>query len=355
MASERGGGGAGGARVHQPITSLLAAPCALALYEIDRLDEAGELLDRHEPLLGALYSPSSRTLWYQLRARLHSLDDNLEQHAATLRDGVAYARQHGIEWMANAILWEGVAGDLRHGQHESARQKAVPLLAGLDLERSTPWITVSDEVFGAHIGAIRYFAQTGATALALQLVQPRIAWDEAKGRRLRLAKLRVLQAMALSAGGQREPAHAAMDQALALGRECGLVRTFLDEGPPCAALLRELDQRAPEETGTPLDAYRRHLLQAFAREAGLEPPAVAASGAGGSPGSGALTARELQIIDRLALGHSNLFVSQQLFLSPNTIKWHLSQIYSKLGVRNRTQAVRAAQQQGLISQVIAAG
>jgi LuxR family transcriptional regulator, maltose regulon positive regulatory protein len=140
-----------------------------------------------------------------------------------------------------------------------------------------------------------------------------------------------------------------MQRALALGRACGLVRTFLDEGPQCAALLGELDQRAPEETGTPLDAYRRHLLHAFRLEQGLDAPPIAAMGAGGSPGTGALTARELQIIERLALGHSNLFVSQQLFLSPNTIKWHLSQIYSKLGVRNRTQAVRAAQQQKLIT------
>ena len=353
IASERAAGAAGGVRAHQPITSLLAAPCALTLYEIDRLDEAAELLDRHEPLLGAFFSASSRTLWYQLRARLHALDDDHGQHAATLRDGVAYARAHGIEWMATAILWEAVSEDLRRGRHESARQAAVPLLAGLELGHNSSWTTASDEVFGTCIGAIRYFAQTGATALALQLIEPRIAWDEAKGRRLRLAKLRVLQAMALSAGGQREPAHAAMDQALALGRECGLVRTFLDEGPQCAALLRELDQRAPEETGTPLDAYRRHLLHAFGLEEGLDSPVVAAAGAGGSPGTGALSARELQIIDRLALGHSNLFVSQQLFLSPNTIKWHLGQIYSKLGVRNRTQAVRAAQQQGLISLVIA--
>jgi LuxR family maltose regulon positive regulatory protein len=60
-----------------------------------------------------------------------------------------------------------------------------------------------------------------------------------------------------------------------------------------------------------------------------------------------LSARELQIIQRLAEGHSNLAVGQQLFLSPNTVKWHLSQIYAKLGVRNRTQAVHVARQHHL--------
>jgi LuxR family maltose regulon positive regulatory protein len=57
-----------------------------------------------------------------------------------------------------------------------------------------------------------------------------------------------------------------------------------------------------------------------------------------------LSAREAQIMQRLTQGHSNLAVAQQLFLSPNTIKWHLGQIYVKLGVKNRTQAVHVARQ-----------
>jgi ATP/maltotriose-dependent transcriptional regulator MalT len=61
-----------------------------------------------------------------------------------------------------------------------------------------------------------------------------------------------------------------------------------------------------------------------------------------------LSARELQILQRLAQGHSNLAVGQQLFLSPNTIKWHLGQIYVKLGAKNRTQAVHVARQQNLL-------
>ncbi len=345
------------AGAHHPITSLLAAPCALALYEADRIDEAEDLLDRHEPFLDAVFSPTSRTLWYQLRARLHGLAGNADRHEATIRDGVAYARRHGFGWMADAIEWERVALDLYQGRVDPARQKATPLLATLALERSPPWTPSSEEAFGAPLGAIRYFIHTGATPLALQLIGPLAEQDERAGRRLRLARLRVLQSLALAAGGEPERAHAAMEQALLLGRACGLVRTFLDEGARCAALLRELDRRAPGETGTPLDAYRRHLLQSFAAEewpgdatsAGTDPAADTAPAGDAATAAGPLTARELQILSRLALGHSNLMVSQQLFLSPHTVKWHLSQIYSKLGVCNRTQAVRAAQQRQLIT------
>jgi LuxR family maltose regulon positive regulatory protein len=320
-----------------PVASLLAAPCALTLYEQNQLHEAEVLLDRHEPFLNSFFSPSSRTLWYQLRARLHGLSEDQARHEAVIRAGVAYAMHLGLAWMENAIRWEGVAQDLRQGRRDAATQKASPLLGELRLGRGERWIQSCDEVFGALVGAIRYFIHTDATALALQLLEREIAWDEAQGRRLRGAKLHVLQAMALASTGKQEQAQAAMGYAVALGKDCGLIRTFLDEGPLCMDLLRALDEQVPHDTGTPLDAYRRHLLQAFG------PAQVVVA-------SGLLSTRELQIIARLAQGHSNLVVSQQLFLSPNTIKWHLSQVYSKLGVRNRTQAVRVAQQRGLLAQ-----
>ncbi|MFM2287771.1 MAG: hypothetical protein RL684_914, partial [Pseudomonadota bacterium] len=95
MAGESGGNAPSG----HPITSVLAAPCALTCYEQDQLDEAEDLLDRHEPFLNAVYSPSSRTLWYQLRARLYALSENQDRHEAVIRDAVAYAQQHGFDWM----------------------------------------------------------------------------------------------------------------------------------------------------------------------------------------------------------------------------------------------------------------
>jgi LuxR family maltose regulon positive regulatory protein len=58
--------------------------------------------------------------------------------------------------------------------------------------------------------------------------------------------------------------------------------------------------------------------------------------------------RELQILERLAQGYSNLAVAQQLSVSGNTVKWHLRQIYDKLGAKNRNEAVFLARQRGLL-------
>jgi LuxR family maltose regulon positive regulatory protein len=63
----------------------------------------------------------------------------------------------------------------------------------------------------------------------------------------------------------------------------------------------------------------------------------------------ALSDREIEILQRLAQGYTNLAVAQQLFVSTNTIKWHLRHIYGKLNARNRSQAIFAARQQGLLA------
>jgi predicted ATPase/DNA-binding CsgD family transcriptional regulator len=61
-----------------------------------------------------------------------------------------------------------------------------------------------------------------------------------------------------------------------------------------------------------------------------------------------LTDREKQILQALAEGSADKQIADDLFLSSNTIRWYNRQIYSKLGVSNRTQAVAYAQEHGLL-------
>jgi predicted ATPase/DNA-binding CsgD family transcriptional regulator len=64
----------------------------------------------------------------------------------------------------------------------------------------------------------------------------------------------------------------------------------------------------------------------------------------------ALTKRELEILRLIEEGFTNREIAQQLVLSLETIKWYNKQIYSKLGVHNRTQAVAAAKAAGLLGE-----
>ncbi|RPI99749.1 MAG: hypothetical protein EHM39_05975, partial [Chloroflexi bacterium] len=57
-----------------------------------------------------------------------------------------------------------------------------------------------------------------------------------------------------------------------------------------------------------------------------------------------LTEREIEILGLVSVGRSNRDVAQELYLSTGTVKWYLSQIYSKLGVGSRTQAIARARE-----------
>jgi DNA-binding NarL/FixJ family response regulator len=61
-----------------------------------------------------------------------------------------------------------------------------------------------------------------------------------------------------------------------------------------------------------------------------------------------LTRRELEILKLMAEGHSNVQLARMLWVTEQTVKFHLSNIYRKLDVANRTQAARWAQNSGLL-------
>jgi DNA-binding NarL/FixJ family response regulator len=62
-----------------------------------------------------------------------------------------------------------------------------------------------------------------------------------------------------------------------------------------------------------------------------------------------LTERELEIVRLVGEGHSNRELARMLWVTEQTVKFHLTNIYKKLGVSNRTEASRWAQAQGLLS------
>ncbi|NWN50434.1 helix-turn-helix transcriptional regulator [Pseudomonas sp. MAFF 301514] len=79
-------------------------------------------------------------------------------------------------------------------------------------------------------------------------------------------------------------------------------------------------------------------------ELGMEPQA-AVSGAAENP----LSQRELEVLQLIALGNSNLEIADRLFISLHTVKTHARRIHSKLGVERRTQAVAKAKTLGLMT------
>jgi LuxR family maltose regulon positive regulatory protein len=173
----------------------------------------------------------------------------------------------------------------------------------------------------------------------------------AQGRTGSVIQVRALQALARHAIGYELGALAALADALALAAPEGYLRVFADEGPPMAALLRELVGRRQERSAAgdavPRD-YLARLVEAF-EQADL--PVRLPVRRGGVVVAGLvepLSARELEVLRLLAAGAPNRAIAKQLVVTLDTVKRHVSNLFSKLGVANRTQAVARARELGLL-------
>ncbi len=68
-----------------------------------------------------------------------------------------------------------------------------------------------------------------------------------------------------------------------------------------------------------------------------------------------LTEREMAVLKAVAAGLSNQAVAKRLWVTEHTVKFHLTNVYRKLDVTNRTEAARWAQKQGLVEDLVADG
>ena len=88
---------------------------------------------------------------------------------------------------------------------------------------------------------------------------------------------------------------------------------------------------------------------ASARAAGLSADAILIAPSDVEDVTEPLTEREIQVLELLAEGLPNKAIATRLGVSDQTIKFHVSAIYGKLGAANRTDAVRRAVRRGLIT------
>ena len=158
----------------------------------------------------------------------------------------------------------------------------------------------------------------------------------------------LLDALALDAFDPSEAALAVLEEAMALAEPQGCVRAFVDLGGPMQRLLTKATQDArPRYTAMLLEAM---AVQLAALAPVAPPPKEAAEQSAGTVRAMAdpLSQRELQILTLICKGLSNQEIGQQIFLSLSTVKWHNQNIFDKLDVQRRTEAVARARELKLL-------
>jgi ATP/maltotriose-dependent transcriptional regulator MalT len=153
-----------------------------------------------------------------------------------------------------------------------------------------------------------------------------------------------LKAILLDQGSHREGALEVLSEALCLASEGGGTRFFLDLGQPLARLLESMNNLAEN------DPFTLRLLHEFAAEEthvsgdSGQIENASKSDESSAPGQPILTRRELDVLQLLSRRLRDKQIATQLFISAETVKTHLKNIFQKLDVHSREQAVVRARE-----------
>ncbi len=228
-------------------------------------------------------------------------------------------------------------------------------LARRDFEALAQWIqasklTVEDEFDNRSVFTYTVFAQvllaqgelSAATSLLARLL---VFWESVKQTH-KVIEILALQALTFQAQQNLDQALATLQRALILAEPEGYIRTFIDNGPPMAALLKRI-----KAEGGGMKAYIHKLLTTFEQDEGekrkgekekLHPSVLIPQ-----PLIDPLTKRELEVLQLLTTGLSGSEIADKLVIARTTLKSHLRNIYNKLGVGSRAQAIVKAKELNL--------
>jgi len=197
------------------------------------------------------------------------------------------------------------------------------------LERPHYWL----QQMAIGLPLARWHVRCGRSAVAIALLQRLEAACAHGHRHLHLARVRAHLALLMQQRGEVESALSAFGAVLDAVEAEHLWQVPLELGRAARTLCHLVQQRDPKaRTGSPRSRVLRTLLERLQ----------------GDQGGGEFSPREWEILSEVSLGHSNKQIARSLNMSENTVKFHLKNIFRKLGVDTRTKAVAAAHARKLL-------
>lgn len=355
-------------------TSLLYIGLSILHYEWNDLTRAAEYCDRG--LAQSEQVEMGDMLWqgYQMQAQLALQRGDTEQLNGLIQkvDGLltkitatpmtVHLRRHYGTFVADIALrqgnWDVVAEWVRQNQLsldviEPDRCYFYELLVRFTLDVK-------------HASATQFNNELLAFPQIVSLLERLIHYMDNRGLRHSTIRLQGLLAKAHWLLGDPAQAYDLIEKTLTMAAPEGYIRIFIDEGRLMQMLLlayhkRHIDQQAVDgsQTSPEVQPYLKQLLAAFAQEPLLTnkpKPATDtiidsanALNLNYTPNPGAetfiepLTGREAEVLHLVVDGFTNQEIANELVISIATVKRHISNIYGKLGVTHRTQAVARAQ------------
>ena len=267
-------------------------------------------------------------------AKVEQARGDLLAARSLLEEAMNLAQQHTLDpTSAPRLAAMGINLQLAQGNVAGAldelRQRGLSADSPADLLREAELVVLAQALLAS-----------GRARQAHPLLDRLVQAAGQSGRRGDAVRLLALSSLAWQAEGEPQQALIDLTSALRLAQPNDMVRSFVDLGDPLVEILRQIP--AHGDVGT----YASHLLEAF--RAGQPQAHPIAGSSFEQPLLEPLSLRELEVLALIAQGLSNRQIADELIISIGTVKAHSSNIYGKLGVRSRTQAITAARTLGIL-------
>ncbi len=316
-----------GSEAHPAAAAALAARCS-ALLEQDRRDEVRRALPGVAALAVRAGQPAVIANVHLVWSRLHRAEGEAERAREALEAAQAAAAKGVPTWLGALVSIRSSEASLADGDVDAAEAH---LHAA---EALAPRGPVASELA---LARARVHLQHGtpddlaaARALVRSLTDAEHGSDPGDGVRI---AAHIVEALVDAASGEAHGARTTLARAVRAAEREGYVRAFVDAGPACATLLRAV--------GHP---YATRLLRAFGPDGQGDGAAASADGEVGS-----LTDRERDVLGELASARTYERIAERLGVSVNTVRFHVKNVYAKLGVRTRLEAVERARRWGFVA------
>lgn len=328
--------------------TLVACSMSTVHYEWDELEELDHLLaDRLDLINEACFLDSVRQA-YLVLARLCVARNDFEAAHGLLNRAELVARRRGWLRLTISALAEHLRLWLIEGRPLEAERTWSRIEALTDPQPPATPCAASETWRLRCVARARMHLHRGEAVAAIQLLQTVLEDEKPTRHPYSAVRTLTLLAIAFEQNGQTKPSLQSIETALRIAEPSAMIRSISDEGYAAAKVIKLLmsaGQIDSEVLKTPWFGKLRHAL-------GLDVVTETSSEPVGKPDAGlleALSQREHDVLTLVAQGLSNDQTARTLMLATETVKWHLKNIYGKLGVSSRTQAVHRARQINLIS------
>jgi LuxR family maltose regulon positive regulatory protein len=308
-----------------------------AQYQLDQLDETRGLLELHQELIDSVSLPDGVLLSYRVRARIERIDKDDATALQSLKRLEDAGYRMGLERLVAWSLHDQIR--LALDKHEFALLRdLMPRLAAM-AERHPHGNGVRDEIrlaaALAHADASLAQSDDNSALLAISAAE---AVAAASGRQLAQTRLALMRGIVLLRSGRNAEALQAVAAPLIDALQLGMMRVLADLGADALPLIEALQPTSSSEALTAFLQRSRRLIEGHTDTDQQAPVDLSAD----SAGARVLSVREREILELLSRAYSGKTIARQLNLSPGTVKWHLRNIYSKLGVAAREDALAKA-------------